>query len=698
MTPRSLILASVSALALAHPALAQDPAPAASAADDSVFVLGDITLTVDDVAGYFANGAQTTKSATPISEAQQSVTVVTNDQITEQGAENLGEALGYTAGVLAEPYGHDPRFDEPIVRGFSARQSQYVNGLRQGRFFGAVSQEIYGLQQIEILRGPSSSLYGAGSPMGIINMVQKRAQSGNFGEVGLGYDSNESSKLFFDVNRSADDTLAFRMTGIGRDDSTQIEDLTNKGGYLAGAARWTPDAATTIDVLANYTKDAPISPAGVAPTVALTGDGEYLRDLYTGQKDWDESDRTMYSVGVEVSHEMESGWTLSQGLRYEKLDWDYRGTYPSDSDTDTIMGRGSSRQRESSNTISLDTRLSGQMITGQVTHQLLFGADIRRYEADQRSEWLNADPLDLDNPDYHTDTVRTPWYVSEGPTLYRQAGLYAQDELIYGKWRGTLGLRYDWVEQTGAYSDDTVYKDNKVTGRAGVSYLFDNGMMPYVSYSTSFDPVTSTQNDGTPLKPTEGKQWEAGVKYRPQSFDGLITATIYDLENQNVTYRDAADNRWYQVGKVKSRGLELEATAEIAAGWDIRASYAYNSTEQSDPRDAVNDGKEMPNAPRHLASVWLDRDFGNGFRVGGGIRYIGSRYYSQSNEPAAAGLPAKLDDVTLVDLGASYSRDNYRAKLNISNLTDEVYLGTCGFSYCAYGEGRTVTAEIAYTW
>lgn len=695
---RLTALASVSAIALTMSANAQEATETAASKQDSAFVLGDITLTVDDLSGYVADGAQTTKSATPIAEMQQSVSVVTKQQIEDQGAENLGEALGYTAGVLAEPYGHDPRFDEPFMRGFSARSSQYVNGLRQGRFFGAVGQEVYGLQQIEVLRGPSSSLYGAGSPLGIINMVQKRAQSGNFGEAGIGYDSNNSSKLFFDVNRSDDDTLAFRVTGIGRDESTQIEDLTNKGGYLAGAVRWTPDDATTIDFLATYTNDAPISPTGVSPSVGLTGDGEYLRDLYTGQKDWDDSDRTMYSVGVEVSHELENGWTVSQGFRYEKLDWDYRGTYANDTDTDNIMNRGSSRQSENSETISVDTRLSGEVITGQVTHQLLFGADIRRYEADQHSEWLNADPLDLYAPDYYTDTVRTPWYVSEGPTLYRQAGVYAQDELIYGNWRGTFGLRYDWVEQTGAYADDTVYKDNAVTGRAGVSYLFDNGMMPYVSYSTSFDPVTSTQDDGTPLKPTEGKQWEAGLKYQPLNFNGIFTAVIYDLENQNVTYRDSVDNMWYQVGSVKSRGLELEATAELAEGWDIRASYAYNRTEQRDPRDALNDGKEMPNAPRNLASVWLDRDFGNGFRAGGGIRYIGSRYYSQSNEPAAPGLPAKLDDVTLVDLGASYSRDNYEAKLNISNLTDEVYLATCGFSYCSYGEGRTISAEVKYKW
>ena len=187
--PRSLLLAGVSTVALNCAAVAQDTdtATTPSGAEDSAFVLGDITLTADDVAGYVATGAQTTKSSSPIAEAQQSVSVVTEDQIAEQGAQNLGQALSYTAGVLAEPFGIDPRFDTPYIRGFRADNAQYVNGLRQGRYFGAVSQEIYGLQQIEVLRGPSSSLYGAGSPLGVINMVQKRARSFDFGEAGIGY-------------------------------------------------------------------------------------------------------------------------------------------------------------------------------------------------------------------------------------------------------------------------------------------------------------------------------------------------------------------------------------------------------------------------------------------------------------------------------------------------------------------------------
>ncbi|WP_306751613.1 TonB-dependent siderophore receptor [Paracoccus actinidiae] len=696
--PRSFLLVSVSAFALACPALAQNAGTATTttASDDSVFVLGDITLTADEVAGYVASGAQTTKSSTPIAEAQQSVSVVTEDQIAEQGAQNLGQALGYTAGVLAEPFGIDPRFDAPYIRGFKAENAQYVNGLRQGRYFGAVGQEIYGLQQIEVLRGPSSSLYGAGSPLGVINMVQKRARSFDFGEAGIGYDSNNSPSLFFDVNRAPSEDLSFRVTGIGRDESTQIEDLTNKGGYLAGAVRWTPSDETTIDFLANYTKDAPISPTGVPFALTQTGDGEYLRDLYTGQKDWDDSDRRMYSVGVEISHALDNGWTLSQGFRYESLDWDYRGTYASSVIGPDTISRGSSDQSENSDTISLDTRLSGDVTTGQAVHKLLFGADIRQYDAFESSQFGSASDLDLRNPNYYAGGQTFAGEPNAGDSTLRQVGVYAQDEVEYGNWRGSLGLRYDWIEQTGErYGNPSEYKDNELTGRVGLGYVMANGAAPYVSYSTSFDPQVGQNIDGDALLPTEGKQWEVGVKYSPTGFDGLITVALYDLRqtnvNRSVPLPDGEGSGIRQIGEVRSTGIEIEATAEIADGWKLRGGYAYNKTEQKAPSGDPLDGNELQDAPNHLASLWLDRDFGNGMRVGGGIRYIGERYIDAANS-------AELDSVTLVDLGAGYTRDNVEMSLNITNLTDEVYVGACGFSYCSYGEGRTVAAKVAYKW
>ncbi|MFV0293004.1 MAG: TonB-dependent siderophore receptor [Paracoccus sp. (in: a-proteobacteria)] len=694
----SLILAGVSGIALVSASAAQEVRISETSQDSEnpVFVLGTVYLDASDVAGYFASGAQVSKSMTPIAEQQQAVSVVTEDQINDQGAENLGQSLGYTAGIVSQPFGSDPRFDEPFVRGFSSEDGQYVNGLRQSRYFGATAYEIYGMQQVEVLRGPSSGLYGSGAPTGIINQIQKRAQSVDFGEAGLGYDSNGSSQLFFDVNRAVSDDLAFRLTGIGRDNKTQIEELTNERGYVAGAARWSPDDVTTIDFLASYIEDSPISPTGVPYALTQIADGDDLRELYTGQENWDESDRTMWNIGVEVSREFNNGWSLSQGFRYEKLDWDYRGTWVNTYETvnsDGTFLRGSSDQNEKSESLSLDTRLNGEVTIGQTTHALLYGVDIREYRARESSQ-IQGDTsiFDWQNPGASIAPPVMTVATQRGDMKMRQVGIYAQDEISAGNFRGTFGLRYDMMKQTGnQYDAPATYKENELTGQAGLAYVFDNGVMPYLRYSTSFDPEAGLNENMKPLKPTKGYQWEAGVKYQPADFDGMISAAIYDLRQTNVKQWAGYSPQGYllyrQVGEVKSRGLELEATAVLAGGWDLRAAYAFNDTEQV---GGTNTGQPMWNAPRHTASIWVDYDFGNGFRTGGGVRYVGSR---DSVDNAI-----ELDSYTLLDAAVSYSRENMEASLNISNLTDDTYLATCSWYGCYYGDGRTVAAKVSYKW
>ncbi|WP_244935986.1 TonB-dependent siderophore receptor [Paracoccus siganidrum] len=687
-----------SILALSHPALAQEAGEAAptAASGDQAFILGEIVITASEVAGYFADGAQAAKSSLPTSEASQSISVVTNQQIVDQGAQNLGQALNYTAGINSQPFGIDPRFNNPTMRGFGTDKAQYVNGLRQGRFFGAVDYETYGMQQVEVLRGPTSSLYGSGMPAGVINQVTKRAQSSDFGEAGLSYDSNNGKQVFVDMNRAASDTLSWRLTAIGRDIRPQIDELKNERGYVAGAVRWSPDAATTIDFMASYTRDAPIAPPGIPYGLTELADAKDLRDLYTGHSGWDDSDRRMWNLGLEISHELDSGWTLTQGFRYEKLDWDYTGTYVS---TEAVINpdgsflRGASRQNESSDTISLDTRLSGEVTTGQAIHSLMFGMDVRQYKADESSQnERNLTSFNWLDPDNYGPLPVFTGAPNVGSVKLRQVGLYAQDEITWGNWRASAGLRYDWAKQTGTqYGLPAEFKENEWTGRAGLSYVFDNGLVPYVSYATSFEPQTGLNENEEPLLPTEGKQWEVGMKYQPAGIDGLVSVAVYDLRQTNVNQWAGTSpdgyNLYRQIGEVKSRGVELEATAAIGEAWDVRANFAYNDTKQV---GGSNTGQPMWNAPRHTAGVWLDYDFGNGWRTGGGIRYVGSRMdVSNTHE---------LDSFTLVDLGATYARDNFEARLNIANLTDEAYLATCGWFGCYYGEGRTVTATLAYKW
>lgn len=699
MTTRIPLFAGASLLALMSAAGAQEATGA--------LLLGEITVEADALAatapvdGYMAETSQSaTKTDTPILETPQSISVVTTDQIRDQGSQTVGQALGFTSGVIAEPYGADPRFDSPTLRGFDARNSQYLNGLRLMRSPGAPSYDLYGLERVEVLKGPSSVLYGAGSPAGIIDMVQKHAQPESFGEVGASYGTHGNMDGFFDLNRAASDTFSYRLTGIARKTEDDIEDITNERGHISAAARWDLAPATTLDLLASYQKDSPITPAGVPFGLTGQGNDDDLREFYIGDPSVDDSDRRMGNIGLEFSHEFASGWTLEQNLRYQKFDWDYTGFYVGGLTGDEI-GRGVVWQDEDTATANADTRVGGNVMTGPVEHQLLLGADLRHYSDETTTEFGTSTPVVYGDPATYPAAIGDPWYVATDNLTLDQIGIYAQDELAVGRWRGTLGLRHDWTDQEGtiytnfAGTSPVDQKDEATTGRAGLSYVLDSGLAPYVSYATSFDPEIGADIAGNQLEPTEGRQWEAGLKYQPAGYDALITAAVYDLEQSNVstTVTEGGITGTRQIGKATSRGLELEGTVGIGERWDVRAAYTYTDTEQEGGGD---DGNELANVPTNAGSLWVNYGFTgtalDGLSLGAGLRYIGDRYGDNANE-------YEMDAVTLVDAGARYAFANgASAALNLTNLTDEVYVANCGSFGCYFGEGRTVMASLSYTW
>ena len=701
LSARFLFLAGTSALALAIPAAAQT----ADTTDTETVVLDEIVLDATaPTRGYVVPTTQiATKTETSVLETQQSVSVVTGQQIRDQGATSVGQALRYSAGAVAEPYGATPGFDEPNIRGFGSNNSQYLNGLRFIRKFGAPSYELYGLERVELLRGPSSALYGAGSPGGIVNLVQKHAQPEDFAEAGVGYGSFGDASLFFDVNRAASDVLAWRLTGQISKTEEQVEEVTNDRQYLATALRWQMDEVSTLDLLLSYQKDSPISPAGVPYALTQIADGDDLREFYAGYPDETDSDRRMLNLGVEYGRDLDNGWRLEQSFRYQKFDWDYNiftSSRLSDDGGSIVLTQ--TDQEESGNTLNADTRLTGEVTTGAATHRLLVGIDALRYSFDNTTVFSTPlSTIDWRDPDLGGFRPGPAWYTKNEDLTITQVGIYAQDEISWDNWRMSLGLRHSWVKQTGTVTvngieSDGYQKDNATTGRIGLSYVFDNGVAPYVSYSTSFDPEIGTDRAGNAFEPTEGKQWEVGVKYQPSDAI-LLTAAYYDLKQDNLIRYDAAGLP-VQSGEVRARGLELEATAELAQGWDIRAAYAYTDTRlsgdvapETDPTAIFYDGNRAANSPYHMASLWLVRDFDNGFRLGGGVRYVGERYGDDANN-------YPLDSNTLVDLGASYTRDNIVASLNVLNLTDKTYLASCSQFYCNYGEGREIQARLSYKW
>ncbi|TXI12494.1 MAG: TonB-dependent receptor, partial [Rhizobium sp.] len=223
-----------------------------------------------------------------------------------------------------------------------------------------------------------------------------------------------------------------------------------------------------------------------------------------------------------------------------------------------------------------------------------------------------------------------------------------------------------------------------------------------VSYSTSFQPLSGTTDTGSALKPTEGKQYEIGVKYQPVGSDSFVTASLFDLRQTNVKVSSSLyPGSVTQTGEVRSRGVELEAHAYLTDDLQAIASYTYTDVENT--RATANiEGKRPAGIPANMASLWLSYDMPDniapGLKVMGGTRFVGKSYGNPTNTFA-------VPSVTLFDIGLQYDFEKQfpkakglTASLNVSNLFDKTYVTCTDVTYCTYGQGRVVLAGLRYKW
>src|SRR5690606_1117895 len=270
--------------------------------------------------------------------------------------------------------------------------------------------------------------------------------------------------------------------------------------------------------------------------------------------------------------------------------------------------------------------------------------------------------------------------------------------------------RADADTEDRANGTGTPRRDEAFTGRLGVNYVFDSGLAPYASYSTSFEPVGGTDFAGKPFKPMTGEQLEVGVKYQPKGSDTLVTLSAFQLTQKNMLTTDPLPGHEFfstQTGEVRSQGFNLEARARLWKNTDIIGAYAYTRskiTKANPNATGVSlEGLPLPRVPRHMASLWVNHDLDHigldGLSVGAGIRYIGANY---ADSAASIRLPANTlwDAAIHYDLGkANASLSGFKLSLTAANLSDRQYVNYClNELQCFYGQGRTVLLNLRKQW
>ncbi|WP_412841990.1 TonB-dependent siderophore receptor [Brucella pseudogrignonensis] len=708
-----MLLSGVAALVLSKPAMAQE-AGAIQLNTIEVQTSGGTGPRIP-VKGYISDYSRAaTKSDMALREVPQSVSVVTRDNMNDRAVQSVSEAMLYSANVNAQRYGADVRSDYFTVRGFPA--DLYLDGLRipqiasqSGGYSGFVV-EPYSLESVEILRGPSSALFGQSNVGGIVNMVSKQPQAEAAHEVYLRGGSFARKELGFDSTGSInnDPRLTYRLNGMFRDSDTSYDFGKNNRFAINPSVAWRPDAETSLIVSGGYLKD-DMGQAGVIipayGSVLPTPSGQNIaRDFSDGDPRSAVYKKEIGYVGYAFEHRFNDTFTLRQNFRYSHMKTDYRnlftGVLPSSGwDAHTIPRTNYLAQPEL-DAIAFDTQLESRFETGPLSHTLLFGVDQQWQRLDNHTASASGPSQDLFNPTYDKSIARLSPTTRLLQKQY-QTGIYVQDQIEAGKLRVTLGGRKDFAridsEQTTLSTGRSVDYDqnpDKFTGRVGVAYIFDSGFVPYALYSTSFLPTLTLAD--TPLKPTTGTLKEVGLKYAPEGDDYSLTLSAFEAEQQNVVNR--ISGIYYQTDEVRVRGVELEATARLWDRLNLTGGLSFQDPEVSESQNPAQIGKLPYTVPKNQQSLFVSYDMplpnsiDGTLIVGGGVRRIGKTAGDTLNT-------FYVPSYTLLDAFLRYDLGNYRLQVNAYNLGDKKYVAGCNStSQCYFGQGRSVVATTSVRW
>ncbi|MCG7621809.1 TonB-dependent siderophore receptor [Epibacterium sp. Ofav1-8] len=687
---------SILALMAALPAAAQ------------VIELQPIHVTDGDTQAFFGDSVATetgtvAKTGDAIIETPRAVHIVTAQQIAERGATNVEQALQYASGITAGQWGLDNRSDWSLVRGFAPTTLHDGLNARYG-YYNDTKPEPFLLNSVEVLKGPVSGLYGSGSVGGVVNTTSKTAaqDSDNLWQLSVG--SNQRAQIAGDVSGTLNPsgTLRYRLVGLLRNAETPVDFSQDDSFAFAPSITWRPNDDTELTVLANYQKTdgSPLiqfaSLYGTLEPATGFGNGTFFDDsLFVGEPGFDTFESEQRGITAMFRHRFNDVWSMNANARYLEGEalyqhawWAFDNVTTGRYNPDGTVNRTFYRAENEMKTAALDAYATARYTLGRVNMRSIIGASYSRGYYDSDTGYgAQVAPIDPFNPTYagYPNITVTD---SDG-TAITEWGVYLQNRAVVDdRLFVDFGLRYGHIEtgaSTGSFGATSVAADDSAwTGNIAMLYRFDNGIAPYISYSESFrQDEVGTDVNGTPFEPTEGTQYEIGVKYQPAGSDTLFVASVFDLTKSNMTVSDPANPGFsIQTGEATSRGLELELFHRLG-DVSFDAAYTYLDTENSS-------GAQIAQVPENAASLWVNYEPTagqlQGWKFGAGVRYTGASWGGSDTY--------ETPSYTLYDAAVTYSRDNWQVALNVQNLLDENYVTTCQSGACYLGEGRNVALTL----
>jgi iron complex outermembrane recepter protein len=656
-----------------------------------------------------------TRTDTPIINVPQSIQVIPEQVIEEQGITTLGETLRNTAGVTSGRLASDAPAITPVIRGFESgnvlRNGQRDTTLR--RVAGTPN-----IERVEILRGPASVLFGQGDLGGTVSVVTKQPTNEPFaqieyqvGQFGLHRPSLDIGGPF--GNDPKNGGYRFNLSYEWSDSFRKFEE--SETFFVSPVVRLINTDQTQLTAELEYIKyrtrgGAPELPA--LGTVINNPAGKIDRTVNLGEPSLAESETTATRLGYQLRHKLNNNWSISNEFLLAATETpESTGGFPRALRRD---GRTLDRillvNPSSESSLNLNTNVIGKFDTGGIKHELLFGVEYSQDSIEDAINIRTLAPIDIFNPRYQPNIVgRFDIPIQDTKNNNDTFGFYIQDQIsLFDSLILVLGGRFDIASQS--YEDRLDDRqsfdrtDEAFSPRVGLVYKPSKDVSLYASYTRSFkpqigreqelDPITNDVIYGDPFLPERGTQYEVGIK--ADLFDQRLSTTLafYHLERTNVALSGSNDPvSAQQAGLQRSQGIELNIAGEVAPGWNILASYAYTDARIVED-DRYPEGNFLFNVPKNAASLWTSYQIQSGalrgFGLGLGLFYVGERQGDLENS-------FELPSYVRTDAALFYKGDRFGASLNFQNLFDtEYYEGARGNLRVIPGAPFTVFGRVSW--
>ncbi|EKE79967.1 TonB-dependent siderophore receptor [Idiomarina xiamenensis] len=645
-----------------------------------------------------------TKSALTPLQAPMSYEVYDSELLQLRAVDSVNEALRYVPGVTPESRGTVTIFDQYSIRGFQSYRN-YYDGLQlpYNNLWNLAAQvDAYASERIEVLKGPTSVLYGSAPPGGMVNQVAKLPLSTEQTSLRLRAGTQSLAEIGIDHN-GISDIADYRVVALARQRDGQMQTTEEERYLLAPSATFQLAERTSLNLNLYYQRDPraiPSTPLPAEGTVLNADWGRLDSDAYAGDGNWNNVDRSIGMVGYKFNHQFANGLTFLQNFRYTDGELLQRNSYHF-APAGRTLTRAAYRTDESMNGYTVDNQLAFELSHGEVTHAVLVGVDYQTLNSDVRYRdtfGANTPTIDLAAPDHHQFDIAALEasfaYDQLNDIEQTQVGYYLQDEISVANWVLLANLRHDQYESTDkqqAAGAETItdIDQSETSVRLAVIYNFENGIRPYVNYATSYEPTSGVDtNTGAAFKPTTAEQFEVGLKYAGERVQ--ITSAYFDITQENVVVNTPDFMQYTQTGEVTSTGFELSLAGQVSEDLELLATYNHQDVEVSDnPLNPNLVGKTPVWVADKQASLWATYYLNDRFDVSAGIRFVGESALDAENT-------ATVPSYTLGDIAMTYRiNPTMRIGLSVNNVTNERYVGACSdATNCWMGMERTAELTL----